>query len=104
MRTKLMERPAPRPLVAGSRVAMGRRAAEDIAAEMRGLLERQRGVRMIFAAATSQSEMLAALVGMERMDWARVTAFHMDEYLGLAEDAPERFGLWLRRTIFDRVT
>jgi glucosamine-6-phosphate deaminase len=27
----------------------------------------------------------------------------MDEYLGLAPEAPQRFGLWLRRTIFDRL-
>ena len=103
MRVKLMERPAPRPFVAGSRLEMGQRAAEDIAAEMRGLLAMQRGVRMIFAAAPSQSEMLAALVGMPDIDWGRVTAFHMDEYLGLAADAPQRFGLWLRRAIFDRL-
>jgi glucosamine-6-phosphate deaminase len=27
----------------------------------------------------------------------------MDEYLGLAPDAPQRFGLWLRHAIFDRL-
>jgi glucosamine-6-phosphate deaminase len=27
----------------------------------------------------------------------------MDEYLGLAADAPQRFGLWLRRAIFDHL-
>jgi glucosamine-6-phosphate deaminase len=47
--------------------------------------------------------MLGALIAMEGIDWTRVTAFHMDEYLGLAADAPQRFGLWLRRTIFDRL-
>ncbi len=82
---------------------MGRRAAEDIAGEMRRLLGAQRGVRMIFAAAPSQSEMLAALVGMAGIDWTRVTAFHMDEYLGLAADAPQRFGVWLRSAIFNRL-
>ena len=58
---------------------------------------------MIFAAAPSQSEMLVALILMPDVDWSRVTAFHMDEYLGLASDAPQRFGLWLRRAIFDRL-
>lgn len=47
--------------------------------------------------------MLQALVDQTGIDWARVTGFHMDEYLGLAEDAPQRFGLWLRRAIFGRV-
>ena len=55
---------------------------------MRARLSSQAKVRMIFAAAPSQSEMLAALVTEPAIDWERVTAFHMDEYLGLAEDAP----------------
>ena len=58
---------------------------------------------MIFAAAPSQSEMLAELTVSPDIDWSRITAFHMDEYLGLAREAPQRFGLWLRRAIFDRV-
>ena len=33
----------------------------------------------------------------------RVTAFHMDEYIGLPADAPQRFGLWLRGAIFDHL-
>ena len=58
---------------------------------------------MIFAAAPSQSEMLAALRRQKGVDWSRVTAFHMDEYLGLPAGAPQRFGLWLRRAIFDHL-
>jgi glucosamine-6-phosphate deaminase len=87
--------------VAESRIAMGRRAAADIASEIRMCLERQSDVRMVFAAAPSQSEMLAALREEKEVDWSRVTAFHMDEYLGLPADAPQRFGLWLRHAIFD---
>jgi glucosamine-6-phosphate deaminase len=70
---------------------------------MRRRLQAQPSVRMIFAAAPSQSEMLAELIAMPGIDWSRVTAFHMDEYLGLAENAPQRFALWLRKAIFDRV-
>src|SRR5260370_19463657 len=40
---------------------------------------------------------------MPDVDWSRVTAFHRDEYVGLAPEAPQRFGLWLRRAIFDRL-
>jgi len=88
---------------ADSRIAMGTRAAEDIAREIRACLARQQLVRIIFAAAPSQAEMLAALRQQEGIDWSRVIAFHMDEYLGLAADAPQRFGLWLRRHIFDHL-
>jgi len=87
--------------VANSRTEMGAHAAEDIAREIRACLARQPLVRIIFAAAPSQTEMLAALRLQKDIDWSRIIAFHMDEYLGLSVDAPQRFGLWLRRHIFD---
>src|SRR6478609_9156730 len=83
-----------------TRVAMGRAAAGDVAAEIRARLAVAAGVRMIFAAAPSQIEALVAEVGI---DWRRVTAFHMDEYIGLAADAPQRFAQWLRERLFGRV-
>jgi glucosamine-6-phosphate deaminase len=42
-------------------------------------------------------------VSEREIDWGRVTAFHMDEYLGLTAQAPERFGVWLTRHFFSRV-
>lgn len=84
------------------RAAMGRAAATDVAASLRVRLANQDQVRMIFAAAPSQREMLDALVGQD-LDWSRVTAFHMDEYLGLPSEAPQRFARWLRTALFDRV-
>lgn len=98
-----MEKSMPLPFIAKSRTAMGQKAAEDIAHELRLRLQSQPAVRMIFAAAPSQCEMLSALVLSPGIDWTRVTAFHMDEYIGLASDAPQRFGLWLRRNLFDHL-
>lgn len=86
-----------------TRAEMGQAAAADVAADLRARLARQSGVRMIFAAAVSQSDMLEALIAAPGIDWRRVTAFHMDEYLDLQADAPQRFGNWLRRAIFDRL-
>jgi glucosamine-6-phosphate deaminase len=86
-----------------SHSAMGARAAADIACEIHACLNKQADVRMVFAAAPSQSEMLAALREQRGIDWSRVTAFHMDEYLGLRADAPKRFGLWLQHAIFDQL-
>jgi glucosamine-6-phosphate deaminase len=86
-----------------SRAALGKAAAADIAADLRIRLGRQQNVRIIFAAAPSQSEMLAELVLQPGIDWSRITAFHMDEYIGLAPGTPQLFGEWLRQTIFDRV-
>ncbi|HEY2039398.1 MAG TPA: 6-phosphogluconolactonase [Edaphobacter sp.] len=103
MLPSLIEKPTPLPFIAPTRAAMGQKAAEDIANELVRRLQSQQNVRMIFAAAPSQSEMLSALLTKPGIDWLRVTAFHMDEYLGLAPDAPQRFGLWLRHAIFDRL-
>ncbi len=89
--------------VANTRVAMGNRAGADIASEIRRCLQKQPRVRIVFAAAPSQSEMLAALCKEEDIDWSRVTAFHMDEYIGLPALAPQRFAVWLRHAIFDRL-
>jgi glucosamine-6-phosphate deaminase len=89
--------------ISESRNVTGARAASDIALEIRTCLRRQPGLRMIFAAAPSQSEMLSALRKEKDIDWSRVTAFHMDEYLGLSADAPQRFGNWLRKAIFDHL-
>lgn len=86
-----------------TRLALGEAAAGDVAAALRAGLDRQRDVRMVFAAAPSQAEMLDALAVEPGLDWTRVTAFHMDEYLGLPPEAPERFGTWLTRHLFTRV-
>lgn len=58
---------------------------------------------MIFAAAPSQGDMLDALVAEPGIDWSRVTAFHMDEYIGLSPQAPERFAHWLDERVFSRL-
>ena len=86
-----------------SREEMGRAAAEDCAARLRELLAQQEYVNMIFAAAPSQNETLAALVAAPDIDWTRVRAFHMDEYVGLATGAPQTFGTYLREHIFGLV-
>lgn len=86
-----------------TRSAMGAAAGADAADRLRALLAAQPNVRMIFAAAPSQNETLTTLVAAGGIDWKRVTAFHMDEYIGLSADAPQRFGRYLRDHLFDRV-
>jgi glucosamine-6-phosphate deaminase len=89
--------------VGTSRADMALKAASDVAHELRQRLKKQNGVRIIFAAAPSQAEFLDSLVNQPGVDWNRITSFHMDEYLGLSADAPQRFALWLRRAIFDKL-
>ena len=89
--------------VSATREEMGRLAGLQVAEEIRRRLRAQPVVRMVFAAAPSQSEMLHALGDADGVDWSRVEAFHMDEYIGLPVGARQRFGEWLKREFFDRV-
>lgn len=86
-----------------SRQAMAEAAAADIATHLRDLLAQQPTVRMIFAAAPSQAEMLLLLRQAPGIDWQRVQAFNMDEYIGLPANDPAAFGPWLCRHFFDHV-
>ena len=85
-----------------TRKNMGAAAAADIAACIKELLGRKSEIYMIFAAAPSQNEMLEALIADKEIEWNRVHALHMDEYVNLPSDAPQGFGNFLRRAIFDR--
>ena len=86
-----------------TRKSMGSAAADDVAACIRKLLSQKAEIWMIFAAAPSQNEFLEALAAEPDIEWARIHALHMDEYIGLPEDAPQGFGNFLRAAIFGKV-
>jgi glucosamine-6-phosphate deaminase len=81
---------------------MGAAAATVAADKIAELLKKKESVNIVFAAAPSQNEFLADLAKRE-VDWRRVNAFHMDEYVGLSSDAPQLFGNFLKERIFDKV-
>ena len=83
-----------------TRAEMGKAAAADIKACILSLLKTKETINMIFAAAPSQNEVLAALALDKEIPWNRVNAFHMDEYIGLDADAPQGFGNFLKEHIF----
>ena len=86
-----------------SRESMGKAAGEEAVAYLKEVLGQKDQVYIIFAAAPSQNEFLATVAAAEGVDWHRVHALHMDEYVGLPADAPQAFGNFLRRAIFDKV-
>jgi len=73
--------------------AFGAQAISDAIAR-RGL------ANIVIATGASQFETLAALVMHEEIDWTRVTAFHLDEYIGMPDTHPASF----RRYIKERFT
>jgi len=86
-----------------TREAMGTDAANDTANAINELLQRKDEINMIFAAAPSQQEFMQQLISDKSIDWSRINAFHMDEYLGLKEDAPQGFGNFLKERLFSKV-
>lgn len=78
-------------------------AAAAIADALRQRLAAAESVRVIFAAAPSQDTMLAALGAEPDIDWARVTAFQMDDYVGIDPEHPAAFGRYLEDRIYSVV-
>jgi len=82
---------------------MGLGAAKDVADKIVELLSTREEINMIFAAAPSQSAFLEALIADSRIEWSRINAFHMDEYIGIDFSRPQSFANFLSRSIFSRV-
>lgn len=85
------------------RQSLGEAVAADVAFALKAMLERQARVRVVFAAAPSQNEFLAALAREPGIDWERIVAFQMDEYAGLPPGSPQLFQEYLRKHLFDAV-
>ena len=89
--------------ISETRAELGEVAAREVGAYIRSLLETKPEVNIIFASAPSQNDFLANLL-LEEIDWSRVNAFHMDEYIGIDPHAPQAFGQFLRDRIFSKKT
>jgi len=73
------------------KVSLGQAAAEQAATAIRRAIADRGQARIIAATAASQLEFLDALTKAERIDWGKVEAFHLDEYIGLPVTHPGSF-------------
>ena len=87
--------------VYATRTAMGIAAAKEAAEAIRAVLAEKECANIIFAAAPSQNEMLEALL-KEDIDFTRINAFHMDEYVGLSLSDAQSFARYLTDHLFAR--
>jgi glucosamine-6-phosphate deaminase len=82
---------------------MAQQAAEQAAASM-NLAISQRGVaRIIAATGASQFEFLDALTKIDGINWKQVEMFHLDEYVGISDEAPASFCKYLRERLINKV-
>jgi len=86
-----------------TRMDMGAQAAKEAIECIKSLLSEKESINIVFAAAPSQNDFLASLVSQKGIDWKRVNAFHMDEYIGLSKDAQQGFGNFLKNAIFEHL-
>lgn len=100
---ELLERRRLEVEVLADRQSMGTAAAAYIARSIQHLLSQHDIINMVFAAAPSQDDVLKGLVGHPNMEWHRIRAFHLDEYIGLPVDSPQRFARYLDDHIFSQV-
>jgi glucosamine-6-phosphate deaminase len=85
-----------------TREQMGEAAARDASEAIKKLLAEKHRIRVIFAAAPSQNEFLVHLAADNSIDFSKIIAFHMDEYIGLRADAPQGFSNFLKERIFSK--
>lgn len=83
--------------------ALGAAAAEFVAGRLRRALAERGEAATVLATGASQYEFLDALRQVEGVDWTKVTAFHLDEYLGLPAQHPASFRRFLRERLFDHL-
>jgi glucosamine-6-phosphate deaminase len=82
------------------RAHAGRAAAAHVAQAIAARQAEAGRANVVFAAAPSQSELLAGLIAHPNIDWSRVMAFHLDEYLGVDADHRASFRRFLQEHLF----
>lgn len=89
--------------ICDGRTELGRLSAKAVYDRINELFKTKEEINLLFASAPSQNEFLEALTTYEDIPWQRINAFHMDEYIGLDYNAPQRFGNFLKERIFGSV-
>jgi len=81
---------------------MGAAAAQEVAALIQEAIAARGEANIVLATGKSQFEMLAHLVTLD-VDWSSVTAFHLDEYIGLPITHPASFRKYLKERFESKV-
>jgi glucosamine-6-phosphate deaminase len=82
--------------------ALGSAAAEAAASAIQNAIAEKGEANIIVATGASQFAMLEELVTKD-IDWSKVTAFHLDEYVGLSDQHPASFRKYLKERFVDQI-
>jgi glucosamine-6-phosphate deaminase len=90
-------------VISETKQILGKKAAQKGAELIRKAIFNRGHANIIVATGASQFEMLNELV-KEDIDWSLVTAFHLDEYIGISERHPASFRKYLKERFVDLVS
>lgn len=79
--------------------ALARAAAEQAGSAMKTAIAARDRCRIVLATGNSQIAFLDALIETSEIDWRKVEAFHLDEYVGMPSAHPASF----RKFLLERV-
>jgi glucosamine-6-phosphate deaminase len=82
---------------------LGKAAAAFGARAIRSAIEANGRANIVVATGASQFEILDALVKDSTIEWARVTGFHLDEYIGMPDTHPASFRRYLRERFTSKI-
>jgi glucosamine-6-phosphate deaminase len=66
-------------------------------------IDQQGQATIILASGSSYVQFLKAFTASNQLDWAKITCFHLDEYLGVAAEHPASFQRYMQELVADRV-
>ena len=89
-------------IISNTKDKLGEKAALNGARFIREAIQTNGTANIIVATGASQFEMLNELIKQE-VDWSKVTAFHLDEYIGIPETHPASFRRYLKERFAEKV-
>lgn len=89
-------------IISENKQELGRKAAEKGASLIRKAIRENGTAYIIVATGASQFEVLTELVKQD-VEWSKVTAFHLDEYIGIPETHPASFRKYMKERFADLV-
>lgn len=89
-------------VISETKAILGRDAAKTGAVFINDAISKRGAANIIVATGASQFEMLDELTRQD-VDWARVTGFHLDEYMGISDKHPASFCRYLRERFVEKV-
>jgi glucosamine-6-phosphate deaminase len=85
-----------------SKAALAQDSANAAAVAIRNAIAERGAARIIAATGASQFDFLDALTKFPGIEWKRVEMFHLDEYVGLSDQAPASFCRYLRERLIEK--